>query len=243
MKENPALSAFVAAIGTELVFGQVSIRRGGEGFDLRHEADRHCGPASLRTAGIDEIRLLAQFTEAGLFRPLKSAPNLRRGWRCVARDAEELGLTLNQLYPGAVADWFAAGTQSPPITSYRDFTERQTGMYRITTFLDDATAAAAIRACCHKDFCLKRRLWTVNGLAPDTPTGKSLIPCLAPCAVLLEFARRIARLQQAGELEGAGPPPAPDFALAECNFEAPNNPRRVQFGLEWRAIRQKLVVG
>lgn len=264
--ENPALSALIAysvAVSTEFVFGQVLIRPlgffGGEDspsragdlavgilpsdFELRHVADSDIDSSALRLLEGNEVRAMAQLTESGQFRPLKSAPTLRRGWRATPRGAEELGLTLNQLYPGAVADWFAALSPEPPVTSYRQFTERQTGMYRITTFLDDATAGAAIRACCDKDFCVKRRLWTVNGLAPDAPAEKSLIPCLEPCAVLLEFARRVVRLQQAGELDGKNPPAEVDLSVAECDFESPGNPRRVRFGLEWKGAKDKPASG
>ncbi len=38
-----------------------------------------------------ELRALAQFTATGLFRPLKSAPNLRRGWRCLAARRKRIG--------------------------------------------------------------------------------------------------------------------------------------------------------
>src|SRR3989442_3355012 len=69
-------------------------------------------------------------------------------------------------------------------------------MYRITTLLSDAQAAEVTRACCHKMFCLKRRLWTANGLAPDPVEDKSLIPCLEPCAILLELARKAMRIVQ-----------------------------------------------
>jgi hypothetical protein len=196
MEKNPALSAFVAGFETELSFAQVWIRRMARGFELRHVADRECDPAALRLLGENDIRPLALFTVSGAFRPLKSAPNLQRGWRAAPRDEETLGAALNQLYPGAVADWFAAQAPRPPVTSYREFTGRQTGMYRITTHLDDAAAGAVIRACCHKDFCLKRRLWTVDGLPPDAAAAKSAIPCLEPCAILLEFARKTARVAQ-----------------------------------------------
>jgi hypothetical protein len=178
---------------------------------------------------------MAQFTSAGAFRPLKSAPNLRRGWRVAAADETELELALSHLYPGAVADWFAARLDPPPATSYRQFTERQTGMYRITTMLSDSIAGAAIRACCHADFCLKRRLWSVQGLAPDAPEQKSVIPCLEPCAILLEFARKVARLEQ--EEKGPPmPPPQPDPNVAESDFDAPGNPRRVRFVLEKQSL-------
>jgi len=193
MLKNPALAAFVAGFETELSFAQLWIRRMERGFELRHVADRDCDSAMLRLLGENDIRPLAQFTADGAFRPLKSAPNLQRGWRAAPRDEEALYLALNQLYPGAVADWFAAQAPQPPVTSYREFTGRQTGMYRVTTHLGDAAAGAVIQACCHKDFCLKRRLWTVEGLAPDAAAVKSAIPCLEPCAILLESARKTAR--------------------------------------------------
>lgn len=234
---NPALAALAAKIESQLLFGQVLIRRTAGGFELRHTADGQAEPAGLRLLAGLEIRRLAQFSSLGAFRPLKSAPNLPAGWRIVARDDRDLGAALDHLYPGAVADWFAAQPAPPPVTSYRQFTRRQTGMYRITTLLDDAVAGRMVRACCHHDFCLKRRLWTVGGLASDEPSAKSLIPCLEPCAILLEFARKIARLEQ--QERRAAPPspsapsgPAGETPAAECDFDAPANPRRLRFVLE-----------
>lgn len=246
MTTNPPLSAFVAAFKNEMVFGQLRIWRMERGFELRHLADQECDAASLRLLAENEIRPLVQFTAAGEFRPLKSAPNLQRGWRVTVRDAESLGAVVNQIYPGAVADWFAAQSPTPPITSYRDFTGRQTGMYRITTHLDDATAGAVARACCHSDFCLKRRLWTVPGLAPDSAAGKSAIPCLEPCAILLEFARKMARVTQEEKAQPASTVAdrarqreeataglrQPDTTIAESDFDSPRNPRRLRFVLE-----------
>jgi hypothetical protein len=257
MDKNPALTAFLAGFDTEFIFGQVWIRHMDRGFELRHIADREGNAAALRLLGENDIRPLAQFTASGNFRPLKSAPNLQSGWRATPRDKEALGLALNQLYPGAVADWFAAQAPQPPVTSYREFTGRQTGMYRITTFLDDATAGAAIRACCHKDFCLKHRLWTVDGLPTDSPAAKSAIPCLEPCAILLEFARKVARIEQE---ERTQPPPGsdeiarrraeakealrhPDATVAESDFDAPTNPRRLRFILEKPAAPGKPQIG
>ncbi|MGA2176947.1 MAG: DR2241 family protein [Verrucomicrobiota bacterium] len=193
---NPDLAAFIAAVAEEVVFGQVLIRRAGRGFELRHVADRQGGAETLQRLKVEELRAWAQLTERGGFRPLKSAPDLRRGWRATAADAPALGLCLNHLYPGAVADWFAAQSDCPPVTSYREVATRQTGMYRITTMLNDPAAGAVICACCHPDSCLKRRLWSVEGLRPDAPADKSMIPCLEPCVILLEFARKAARRQE-----------------------------------------------
>jgi 4Fe-4S binding protein/cobalt chelatase family protein len=244
---DPSLAKFVEQIASELIWGQVLIRRGAQGYDLRHVADRNA-PGPLRLVALTELRQLAQFTAGGAFRPLKAAPNLPSGWRALAGTDAALGTALNHLYPGAVADWFAALKEPPPVTHYRPFTNRQSGMYRITQMLSDEQAARMTLVCCHKNFCWKRRLWTVPGLAPDVPSEKSLIPCLEPCAVLLEFARRVVRLEQDDKLatELAAEDVAslhdalemalhhPDTAVREADFEALTNPRRLQWLLEKR---------
>lgn len=202
--ENPALKEFTAQIGNELTLAQVLIRRAGAGYELRNVVDRDAAADSLRLVEAGESRQLAQYTAAGEFRPLKSAPTLQSGWRMLPPNDTELELALNQLYPGAVADWFAARAQIPPVTNYREFTNRQSGMYRITTMLTDAQVGEVLHACCNRDACLKRRLWTVATLEPEAADGKSLIPCLEPCAVLLEAARKAMRAaQETGKLAGS----------------------------------------
>lgn len=232
---NPAFAAFLNALGSEASFCQVFISRGASGFSLRHVDDQNHSVDSLRSIPLAELRALAQFSADGVFRPLKSAPNLVRGWRADLGDENELWLALNSFYPGAVADWFAAQSSAPPVTNYRDFTARQTGMYRITAALDDLPARAAIAACCHEDFCLKRRLWSIGGLAPDAPEKKSAIPCLEPCAVMLEFARKVARWEQ-GIDAPESTNTSSDSSVAECDFDAQNNPRRVRFVLEKQSV-------
>ncbi len=194
---NPAWEAFVARLGDELVLAQVLIARREQGYELRHVADRSAPAEQLRLLPVAELRLLAQVTAAGAFRPLKSAPNLQTGWRALPANDAALEAALNHLYPGAVADWFAAQAERPPVTNFREFTARQTGMYRITAKLSEAQAARVICAVCHRNMCLKRRLWTVEGLPPDAAAEKSIIPCLEPCAVLLESARQAAGGEQA----------------------------------------------
>ena len=241
---NPALRAFAALIAPELTLAQIFLRRVVEGFELRHVADRET--ATLRAVAPEELRSLAQCTSGGAFRPLKSAPNLQAGWRCLARNEEELETALRHLYPGAVADWYAAQSSSPPVSHYREFTARQTGMYRATALLTDTQAAQMARASCHRNFCLKQRLWTVEGLSADDAAEKSMMPCLEPCPVLLEFARKAQRIEleektrfdlapadartlQAA-LQGALRPA--DEGGREADFSADDNPRRLQLVLE-----------
>jgi hypothetical protein len=245
--ENPALKRFVAQLGDGLLLAQVLIRRTGSGtYTLRHVADEARAEESLRLIQPTEARALAQSTEAGAFRPLKSAPNLQTGWRMAVANAAELETVLNQLYPGAIADWYAAEQANPPVTHFREFTERQSGMYRITAMLSDAQAAPVIRAGCAKQFCLKRRLWTVAGLSPDGAGEKSLIPCLEPCAILMEFARKAMRIEQAEKIRlELAPDEAetlqaaltivlaqPQGAVREGDVSAAENPRRLQLVLE-----------
>ena len=243
---HPALQAFVAQIGRELVLAQALIRRVEPGYELRHVADRDRAAKTLRELRLTDLRELAQFTASGAFRPLKAAPSLPAGWLLRLKDDAALETALNQIYPGTIADWFAAQSPTPPVTNYREFSNRQTGMYRVTTMLDDEQAAQVARACCHKKFCLKRRIWTVNGLAPEAVEEKSLIPCLEPCAVLLEFARKAMRIEQEKKLKlELSPSEAVTLAVAlrtalahpaatlrEADFNAPGNPRRMQLLLE-----------
>jgi hypothetical protein len=239
---NPALKAFVAELGNEIVIAQVLVQRVAASYELRHGDDRLKAPQNLRTLLVAELRKFAQSTASGAFRPLHAAPNLATGWRCSVADDGVLETALNSLYPGFLADWYAGRAPVPPITHYREFTDRQSGMYRITVLLNDCQAAQVVRACCPAHFCLKRRLWTVPGLEPDPAASKSLIPCLEPCAVLLEFARKARRLEQEakvsleisaadlavlrGALNTALQNPPAD--LREADFGHPANPRRLQ---------------
>jgi hypothetical protein len=212
---------------------------------LRHVDDRELPSERLRVLRLSDVRSLAQFTTQGAFRPLKSAPNLPKSWLLGVASNTELETALNQLYPGLIADWFAARSPRPPITHYREFANRQTGIYRITQMLSDEQAARVIGAGCHNRFCLKQRLWTVEGQAPDAREDKSLIPCLEPCALLLEFARKAMRIEQQGKVKIEL---APDELavlqssltsslkeaardVREGDFNSPRNPRRIQLVL------------
>ena len=199
MSVNPAIEAFIRSIQPEKVWGEILIQRSGSDFTLRHALDRDRLSAELKALSILDARKLAMFTAAGKFRPLRSAPDLPSGWILVCRGNHELWRALLEFYPGSIPDWFAAENSASP-TNYREFTGRQSGMYRITQLLDDVQAANVTRAACHPRFCLKQRLWTVSGLETDSAASKSEIPCLEPCAVLLELARKATRIEQEDKL-------------------------------------------
>ena len=83
----------------------------------------------------------------------------------------------------------------------------------------------------------------VPTLAPEGAAGKSVIPCLEPCAVLLEFARKAARWEQADrstlalaaeEMETVQEAlrlslDQPLAGAREADFSQPLNPRRVRW--------------
>ena len=90
-------------------FGQIRVtpdKRGG--WELRHRDDVARAPEEL--AALDDPEdsaQLALYDDAGVYRPLKSAPNLRRGWRLVAADARALRLALDLFDPARVGAWQA----------------------------------------------------------------------------------------------------------------------------------------
>ena len=198
MAASPAIQEFVKDFPTRITFGQVDIQASESGFILRHVADREA-TESLQQVPPAKLRAIVDKTTEGAYRPLRSAPNLAQGWRCEVVNPEELENALNHLYPGAIADWFANKNGISPV-SYREYTGRQTGMYRITTFLEDQATDQMADACCSSAFCLKDRRWGLNAANP-AGVEKYSIPCLEPCAILLEFARKAVRLSQEKQTE------------------------------------------
>jgi hypothetical protein len=198
---NPALNAFVAEIGSEMLWAELLIERAGNGWMLRNKTDRGTPAESLRILTLATLRRFVLFNKAGHFRPLSGSPDLPAGWVLRCGDDQELWLAMQQIYPGSIADWWAARAETSHVTNYREFTNRQSGMYRITQLPSDQQAADLIRAGCAAAYCLKRRLWSIQGLPADTPGGKSQIPCLEPCSILLEFARKSVRIGQEETVE------------------------------------------
>jgi hypothetical protein len=252
--DSPALRSFLEQFGDSGTLAQVAIQKVGARYELRHTNDRERAASELKNIPLTELRALAQTSEQGQFRPLKSAPNLARGWRATAENAAELEEALERLYPGALADAFAALQNPPPLTQFREFVQRQTGMYRVTALLNEEQAADVIASCCPAEFCLKRRLWSDALAPPDSPESKSAIPCLEPCALLLEWARVAARIEQEQEsdlklsaserdtlvealqmAQGTSLGPAD----READFASPRNPRRVRWVLEKLVSRKK----
>lgn len=238
---NPVAAALSDHIRSQPIFGQLLIRPSGAGFELRHVLDEDA--TGLEFLPLSKLRSWVQTTATGAFRPLKSSPNLRRGWTTPVANAAELAEAVEAIYPGALADWHAVRTGRGLPTGYREFVGRQTGMYRIAAMLSDEQAARVAHACCAAHLCLKRRLWTVPGSDSDAAGEKSSIPCLEPCAVLLELARKAMRIEQEEAVSVALAPSdlatiraalvnaAQRTVVREGDVASPENPRRALLAL------------
>jgi len=233
---------------TRWTFGQLLLQRHERHFEARHVADAQRGADELRTVQIEDLRDIGTYTTSGAFRPLRVAPDLQTGWRVAHLTLDGLEQVIHRIYPGALADWSAVEIDgvAAHAQGYRDFVNRQTGMYRLTQTLTDAEAADTAKACCDPRFCLKRRVWVCPGMPPQTVESTSVIPCLEPCATLMELARVTARNRQQDQrainisstdlsilvsaLERAVDDPDPNVRVGEV--AAQSNPRRIRLLIE-----------
>ena len=146
-------------------------RRAG-GWELRHWEDAASPEAELTThQDPEEAAPLALYDDAGAYRPLKTAPNLRHGWRMVLPDERAVRLALDLFYPGKVGAWRLFREGRLRTTSLRETLNRQTGMYRVTGKLTEEQADALVGRFCRSDGgCLRTILWKRNaeGAVPST---------------------------------------------------------------------------
>ncbi len=190
-------------------------------------------------------REIARLTEAGEYRPLKSSPNLRRGWELRVADARGLATAMNYLYPAGVVHWHLRREGGLGLTSFRENAARQSGIYKRVQRLSDEGVLNAARACCEDAVCLKKTLWGVDERTPlDIDRGEGEIPCPEPCSVFVSFARRVRLFEREKDLGAAGLSPSEREDLValveaaatggvhfarEAEFEKPLNERRMRY--------------
>src|SRR5437867_12043520 len=111
--------------------GQIAIEKtSGNGFDLKHRNDKGCEDLRFfKDAG--DAAEIARYDDAGNYRPLKTAPNLRHGWRLELVDLTELRRALDYFYPGRLAIFAAWNENRLTTTPLRETLTRQSGMYRV----------------------------------------------------------------------------------------------------------------
>ncbi len=139
-------------------FGEVAISAPpGGGFALQHVAED--GVNLQEHKGSEAAREIARLSADGSFRPVKTAPTLRKGWRLVLEGPEELLTALDFLYPGAVGVTLAVHAGELQATPLAAFFGRQTGMYRITGLAQHEETRVVAAETCGAGKCARRCLW------------------------------------------------------------------------------------
>ena len=191
-----ALAAWLAA--GESRIGELVIR--GE-YELRHHLDAAAADGLTLHTGPAAAREIALYDSAGKYRPLKTAPTLRRGWRLAVDGIEQLHEALDGFYPAMLAARFAFQQGRLGVTPLRETLNRQTGMYAIARKLGDRDADSLIGSFCRSGGgCLKTILWPiaegvpVGSLPPekfDPHAIRASIPllCAEACNLLVARAR------------------------------------------------------
>jgi len=198
---SQALAATLAAGATRM--GELHITGR---YELRHHLDA-AAPAESLTPYTDPAaaRDIALYDAAGNYRPLRTAPTLKRGWRMTLATIEQLHDALDIFYPAMLAARLAFDQGRLAVTPLRDTLNRQSGMYAITRKISDPQADAMIGAFCRSDCaCLKTILWPiapdspVTSLPPDkfhpTPDPTSIpLLCAEACNLLVARAREVVK--------------------------------------------------
>ena len=190
--------------------GQIEIRRADDNLILSHRDD--AGRRDLRDYAAEEAIEIAKFDDAGDYRPLKTAPNLRHGWKILAPDVATVISVIDAIYPGRLAVWRAWKSGQLFPTPWRRTLARQSGIYRVAAKISDAQTDDLVGNFCRSDGgCLRTILWNRDdsGATPSTKLppqkfdpehdqtghGRTAIPlpCQEACNLLVAAARKVVK--------------------------------------------------
>lgn len=146
--------------GVQFHFGQISVRKREEsGFVVLHRDDASLDKLqTYRTA--EEAVEIAKCDDAGRYRPLKTAPSLRHGWRLELASVEELSRALDYFYPGRLGVFATWKSGYVKTTALRETLDRQSGMYRVAAKISDEQINNVVARFCRSDGgCLRTILW------------------------------------------------------------------------------------
>ncbi len=101
------IAEILNGLGVPFSFGQILVQKGDDSaFVLLHRDDASLDRLQTYREAKDAIEI-AKYDDAGNYRPLKTAPNLRCGWRLELATVEELRRALDYFYPGRLAVFVA----------------------------------------------------------------------------------------------------------------------------------------
>jgi sirohydrochlorin cobaltochelatase len=156
-------------------FGQILVqKREGAGFVLLHRDDESRDRLQTYRDAEDAVGI-AKYDDAGDYRPLKTAPNLRHGWRLELATVEELRRALDYFYPSRLAVFAAWKKGYLKTTALRETLVRQSGMYRAAAKISDPQINDLVADFCRSDSgCLRTILWKRdrNGAIASTKLPK-----------------------------------------------------------------------
>ena len=141
-------------------FGQILVRKTSTGEFVLSHRDEEAADASQPFRNAEDAIEIAKCDDAGNYRPLKTAPNLRHGWRLELDTLEELQRALDYFYPGRLAvfnAWKKGRLQTTPL---RETLDRQSGMYRVAAKISDSQIDDLVAGFCRSEGgCLRTILW------------------------------------------------------------------------------------
>ena len=151
--------AFQAALTDRFHLGQILVQKRNDDFVLSHRDDE--GRTNLQTfRNAEDAVEIAKYDETGNYRSLKTAPNLRRGWRLELATLDELKRALDYFYPGRLAVFGAWKSGQLRTTRLRETLDRQSGMYRVAAKISDQQIESVVGDFCRSDGgCLRTILW------------------------------------------------------------------------------------
>jgi sirohydrochlorin cobaltochelatase len=140
-------------------FGQILVRKTGDDFVLCHRDDEAHDDLEIFQDPEDATEI-ARYDDAGNYRSLKTAPNLRHGWRIELRTSDELKRALDHFYPGRLEVFVAWQRGQLRTTPVRETLDRQSGMYRIAAKISDDQIDDLVADFCRSNGgCLRTILW------------------------------------------------------------------------------------
>ncbi|HEY2569185.1 MAG TPA: DR2241 family protein [Candidatus Udaeobacter sp.] len=139
--------------------GEILVRQTDNSAVLCHRDDTAKDGLEVFRKPEDAIEI-AKYDDAGNYRPLKTAPNLRHGWRMKLATPEELDRALDHFYPGRLAVLIAWQTGRLRAIPLRETLERQSGMYRAAARISAAQINDLVGDFCRSNGgCLRAILW------------------------------------------------------------------------------------
>ncbi len=184
-------------VGASLHFGQLRLSRSTDGtFEACHVDELKESNELDEIQSIPGLRDLARYDVAGVFRPLKTAPTLKTGWRTRSHSAKDFLNRLDAIYPGVFATWVAYERGEHLPTSLRKTLDRQTGMYRFAGSITDPMAERIQRELCSSG-CIRKIAWSLNekSLVSPIQAEAMTIPviCTEACTFAISRARELAK--------------------------------------------------